>query len=218
MKKLLISTVVLGAASLNAQFYSEIKTGAVISQKADLAYKTGFQGSLECGYKYNTWRTGFELLFNQYSPQKIEDGADNIFQDAIYNFENHSFKSCRFRNVAAMCNVYYDYTINEKWSTYIGCGFGALHMQYRFNGDLLLDPGFKAHQFSKTLLTAQVLLGVSYSINEHWQVSMGYRCLKAENGFMPRANKRGVINENAYIKPIKTPFMHTLECGLRYNF
>ena len=61
MKKLLITTLILGTVSLNAQFYSEIKTGAVINQKADIAYKTGFQGTLECGYKYNTWRTGFEL-------------------------------------------------------------------------------------------------------------------------------------------------------------
>lgn len=216
MKKLLISTLILGTASLNAQFYSEIKTGAVINQKADIAYKTGFQGALECGYKYNTWRAGFELLFNQYRPQKIEDDADNEFKDAIYNFDDRSFKACRFRNIAAMCNIYYDYTINEKWSTYIGCGLGALHMQYRFNGDLGADP--KDYQFSKTFLAAQVLLGISYSINEHWQVSMGYRCLKAENGFMPRANKRGEIPQVMYKKPIKTPFMHTLECGLRYNF
>ena len=240
MKKLLITTLILGTVSLNAQFYSEIKTGAVINQKADIAYKTGFQGTLECGYKYNTWRTGFELLFNQYrpNPQKIEanvaDGPgpdDGIYN--IYTYINdgtrHIYKPCHFRNIAAMCNVYYDYTINDKWAAYIGCGLGVFHMKYRYtykeSRELL--PGeeekpTKTYQFSKTFLAAQFLLGVSYSINEHWQISMGYRCLKAENGFMPRANKKNILIDRdkgiPRIKSIETPFMHTLECGLRYSF
>ena len=58
-----------------------------------------------------------------------------------------------------------------------------------------------------------VCTNYGYDINDQWALSLGYRCMKMENVKFKNEEIEGA-DPNA-LKPLKTPYLHSLELGLR---
>ncbi|MDR0392865.1 MAG: porin family protein [Puniceicoccales bacterium] len=99
--------------------------------------------------------------------------------------------------LAGMVNVYYDYALTEEVALYVGAGLGVTKLAIH-------DKTTKVDT-AKTVFAWQVVAGLGYDINENWTVEAGYRLF---NTAKVKANNQS----------LKTPFCHSLEAGLRYNF
>ncbi|MDR0647035.1 MAG: acyloxyacyl hydrolase [Puniceicoccales bacterium] len=103
----------------------------------------------------------------------------------------------KFNALAGMVNVYYDYALTEEVALYVGAGLGVA----KFSAH---DKTTKVDT-SKTVFAWQIVAGLGYDINENWTVEAGYRLFNT-------AKVKSATNS------VKTPFCHSLEAGLRYNF
>ncbi|MDR1255290.1 MAG: porin family protein [Puniceicoccales bacterium] len=103
----------------------------------------------------------------------------------------------KFNALAGMVNVYYDYALTEEVALYVGAGLGVA----KFSAH---DKTAKVDT-SKTVFAWQIAAGLGYDINENWTVEAGYKLF---NTAKVKSNSNSV----------KTPFCHSLEAGLRYNF
>ena len=98
-------------------------------------------------------------------------------------------------------------------SLYVGCGLGVTRLNYRFiNEDQNWMVLNKTYTQDKYLLAAQLMCGMSYALNDHWSVSLGYRCMKMEK------IKYNTIEDEDLWPSLKTPLLHSMEVGLRYSF
>jgi opacity protein-like surface antigen len=103
----------------------------------------------------------------------------------------------KFNALAGIVNVYYDYALTEEVALYVGAGLGVAKFAIH-NKTTKVDT-------SKTVFAWQIVAGLGYDINENWTVEAGYKLFNTA--------KVKTNNQSA-----KTPFCHSLEAGLRYNF
>ena len=189
--------------------YIELKSGICVPQeKQGVHYKNAPYFSAELGLSWEAWRLGLQLGYVKYESKDILRGD---FHDTV--FGHPDYKDKRFTAFSIMANIYHDWIFHEGLNFYVGCGLGVTRLNYRFynvNEDLFECN--EVYNQDKCLLAVQLMCGISYALNDHWSVSMGYRCMKMENV------KYNTI-ENAGVWPsLETPLLHSLEVGLRYSF
>lgn len=213
-------SLILGLSSsllISAPLYIELKTGVCLPQKADeISYKKAPTINVELGYKLtNKWRFGLQVGFVQYINKQVKDGTKH--RGDIFNHNKTDFSNCRFTAITNVANIYYDYEIKENLGIYCGLGAGVARLKYHFydNGDIF-GGGNIGYNCSKNVWCVQIMAGITYDINDHWALSLGYRCMKMEN--VKFKNEEIEVVAADALKPLKTPYLHSLELGLRYSF
>ena len=189
----------------------ELRSGVCLPQeKSNVHYKNAPCFSAECGLSWESWRLGLQIGYVKYENKKVTQG--NVHANTV--FGSSHFKDPRFKALSAMINLYHVWQLSQNVEFYVGGGLGMARLNYRFldsRDDLNGGPN-KVYKQDKNLLAAQVMCGVAYDLNDHWSVSLGYRCMKMETV------KYNTIEDAEYWPSLKTPFLHSLEAGLRYKF
>ena len=161
----------------------------------------------EIGIKYDNWRLGFQLGAVQYENKEVADLTAKHYA-TIFNHDGDNYQNARFTALSSMLNVYYDFKLQDQVLFYIGAGCGLVRLKYHFYSDVFRNN----YDLVKYAFASQVMAGVCYEISSNWALSMGYRCMKTETVVFSHDDW------NDDIKPLKTPYMHSLEFGLRYQF
>ncbi len=117
------------------------------------------------------------------------------------NFSMPSFSHFRLYKHSYMANVYFDYLTCTPWTPYVGAGMGVSYLK--------ADFGTTAK--SVHTLGWQVMAGLTYDINSHWALDLGYRY--ADNGRI-----RKVWFQNDLMKTKITSREHDILFGVRYAF
>ena len=198
-------------ASGTTHQYVELKSGICVPQKKqDVHYKKAPCFSAEYGLSWDMWRLGLQLGYVKYENKNAPE--DNVHHGTAFGLAQ--LKDRRFTAVYFMANLYYDWHCCENLNLCVGCGLGVTRLNYRFCDieDNLQGGENRIYNQDKYLLAAQVMCGVSYLLNDHWSVSLGYRCMKMERV------KYNVIEYADFWPSLKTPLLHSLEVGLRYSF
>lgn len=192
----------LFAADASINHYVAVK-GAFMKpgSRNGAKYKNGGMGDVEFGISYDAWRLGLELSYRQ---AKVKE------------WDNKSIQGVKFKALAGMINVYYDYALTEECSLYLGAGLGVAQCGYN-SKDLTLNQLFNVHNnnkldLTKTVFAWQVMAGLGYEINENWTVEAGYKLFNTSKIKAGNTNMQNGKNSQ------KTPFCHAIELGLRYNF
>ena len=182
--------------------YVAIKGGFMKpSKRNDVKYKNGGSGAVEFGVSYDAWRLGLEVSYRQSS-------AKNDIDLTPVRGVDITMKNLKFNALASMINVYYDYALTEEVSLYLGAGLGGAKVAYKGNSVNRAAPaGEIKSEVSKTVFAWQVMAGVSYDINANWTVEAGYKLFNT-------SKLKDLIGNYK----LKTPFCHSIEVGLRYNF
>ena len=191
--------------------YVELRAGVCMPrEKSGVHYKKAPCFSGEYGVSWESWRLGLQMESIKFKTNRIDE---NSFHHGRI-FDKEEAKAPCFTAISAMVNVYYDWHFCEKTTFYVGGGLGMARLNYRFcdEVDNLNRGANKIYNQDKYLLAAQVMCGVAYDLNDHWSVSLGYRCMKMETV------KYNTIEDADLWPSLKTPFLHSLEVGLRYNF
>ena len=179
-----------------------------IPQKADgISYKSAPLFNGEVGIQYNNWRFAFQLGIVQYKNKEILDGTAKHYL-TIFNHDGDNCLHARFTALSSMLNVYYNIKLQDRVSLYVGCGCGFVRLKYHFYEE---NAFYANYDLVKYAFAGQVMAGACYEINSNWALSMGYRCMKTENVLFAHSHFTN-------IEPLKTPYLHSLEFGLRYQF
>ena len=188
--------------------YVELKSGYCVPQKADgVSYKSAPLLNGEIGIKYDNWRLGFQLGVIQYENKEVADRAAR-HRGTIFNNNGIACRNTRFTALSSMLNVYYDFKLQDQVSLYVGAGCGLVRLKYHFYNMVFLND----YNLVKYTFAGQIMAGICYELSSNWSLSMGYRCMKTETVTFAHDDF------NPDIKPLKTPYMHSLEFGLRYQF
>ena len=99
---------------------------------------------------------------------------------------------------SGMANIYFDYLTCTPWTPYVGAGMGVSYLKVD-NGDYARS-GYR--------LAWQVMGGMTYDINSHWALDLGYRY--ADLGRVRIANDEAVTKVSARD--------HEIMFGARYTF
>lgn len=190
--------------------YVELKSGVCVPQKKQsMRYKNAPCFSAELGVSWEAWRFGLQMGYVKYENKNIPFGEE--LRETV--FGHPDYKNKKFTALSVMANLYYDWHCCENLSLYVGCGLGVTRLNYRFiNEDQNWMVLNKTYTQDKYLLAAQLMCGMSYALNDHWSVSLGYRCMKMEKV------KYNWIDDEDLWPSLKTPLLHSLEVGLRYSF
>ena len=159
------------------------------------------------GYKHDSWRFGTQLGYLKQDPEIDKKGT------TVFNAPGLS--NPNFTTLSFMVNAYYDYKLKNNFSIYLGAGCGVTHAKYCFtegNAGVGITIGDK-FSMTKNVLAAQIMTGITYDINNNWALSLGYRCMKTES-----INFKHEDIDDDFLPTLKTPFLHSVELGLRYSF
>ena len=98
-----------------------------------------------------------------------------------------------------MANAYFDYLTCTPWTPYVGAGMGVSYLK--------VDDGY----YAKSVYTLgwQVMGGVTYDINSHWTLDLGYR-------YADLGRVRGHFGEDFVNKVYARD--HEIMFGARYEF
>lgn len=202
MKKILLSSAAC-LLSLSAQAFEYTPSvihpyvGARVNYNMfDYDYKEGsfhkslsdniFGGSVMLGAKIYHFRTELEGFYNQ-------EGKDN-FEISGYKFP------AEIDSKGLFLNVYYDVPTGTAFTPYFGGGIGYTWIKGSMEAKgLNLSTSKKASDFSWNLG-----LGVSYDINQHSHVELGYKYID-HGDFDMGGNVEAEVNS------------HTITLGIRYE-
>lgn len=148
----------------------------------------GFGITFGGGYEYNNMR--FELEYSH----RVNDGSITNATGILTNGTDaeYSFNSFMF-------NFLYDFYLTDAVYWYNGLGLGFSRVKFETNrGD-----------DTATVLAWQLMTGIGYDLTENVALTFGYRLFTTRD---PDFNIGG-WNYDA-----ETPFVNTLELGVRYNF
>lgn len=189
--------------------YVELKAGYCVPQKADgVSYKSAPLLNGEIGIQYDNWRLGFQLGVVQYENKEVKDRAAK-HHATIFNHDGDDYQNARFTALSSMLNVYYGFKLQDRVLLYVGVGCGFVRLKYHFYDNNVFNANYDLVKYA---FAGQLMAGVCYELSSDWSLSMGYRCMKTETVTFSHDDW------NAAIKPLKTPYMHSLEFGLRYQF
>lgn len=154
-------------------------------------------GSLAYGIKAGPVRTELEL---------------NLKKDAKKDFRSpYSTAELSVENKFAMINAYYDINTGTKFTPYIGAGIGIAHLEAQEEGFYVEKDGSKRPAIasdSRNTFAWQIGAGVSYALNDNFNVDFGYRYI--DEGHV---SYRDASSINKYEAK-----SHELSLGVRYTF
>ena len=112
-------------------------------------------GSPHLAYGVRAGYVRGELEFNGSRDIKRNHVVDGDYEIDHFRLYKHSF----------MANAYFDYLTCTPWTPYVGAGMGVSYLK--------VDDGEYAR--SGYRLAWQVMGGMTYDINSHWALDLGYR-------------------------------------------
>lgn len=203
-----LSKIVMGACAFTASSlfaennastwnpYVEVKGMATKAGKKDgISFKWGWASALETGLRYENWRIGVELGYTKMNTKNWTSG--------VFEF------SSRCDGLSGMLNAYYDFSIFQDTNFYVGGGLGICNIGSKMSS---VDGNFRNISTHKIVISYQIMTGISYNLNENWTIKLGYRMFKPGNN----NDKMGIGAQDLPFS--KSPYIHMLELGLRYNF
>ena len=150
-------------------------------------------GSLAYGIKTCAIRT--ELEFN------LKETAKKQFKSS------KSTASLAVKDRSIMLNAYYDINTGTKFTPYVGAGLGVAMLKASERGTYSDQKSANASDSRKTLAW-QIGAGVSYSLNNQFNVDFGYRYL--DEGHVAYRDDNSINRYEAKA--------HELSLGVRYTF
>lgn len=182
------------AADQPAGFYVGVGIGAVqpldsdisgTGISADVEYDPGMAAIGNLGYYYgNGFRTELELG-HSWADVDSPSGDANVLD--------------------TMLNGYYDFRSDSKFTPYLGIGVGAARVSF----DGIAPVGTTSLDDSAWTFAYQGIAGVSYAVNNQWDVFGDYRYFGTLDSEVKTASGRDVDAEYSD---------HRLMIGIRFNF
>jgi OOP family OmpA-OmpF porin len=122
----------------------------------------------QVGAKIDNFRVEGEALYLISNIDRLTTGGTTVRSDIDA------------KATAFMANGYYDFKNDSKFTPYIGVGAGTAHM---------VSSVTSGHSDTANVFAYQALAGVSYEINPHNSVSLGYRYFATEDGKFDSGDK-----------------------------
>ncbi|MEE9300266.1 MAG: porin family protein [Alphaproteobacteria bacterium] len=151
-------------------FYLDIAVNYMIFDDSDLgggselSADDGSAASVAFGYRYDPqFRTELQFVYGRNEFEALAGGG------ALFGTQISADPSLDgdIRTASLLLNLYYDVTVDTRWTPYLGVGFGGARVEIESLG-LGLDD-------SETVFAVQGLAGVTYRISRNVWARGGYR-------------------------------------------
>jgi opacity protein-like surface antigen len=202
------SAGVLSAGESSLRPYVSVGGGGEkISKRSDTKYKAGAVGNIALGVSYDSWRLELEIAYRH----------SKIKTTKIGNTEYT--KGMKYKSLAGMVNVYYDYSLTDNVFVYLGVGVGIASVKTAFGHDTFPAGGIytdSKFELSKTVFAWQVMAGLGYNFTDNITGSAGYHLFgtsKQKYGRIRLVNAGNVIEYKR-----KAPLQHGVEGKIAYHF
>jgi outer membrane protein OmpA-like peptidoglycan-associated protein len=125
----------------------------------------------------------------------------NEGQTSFYN------EDAELEEWSGMINAVYDFKLNsDKWGLSVGAGVGVDNPRFSVANGLLGDDA----ESKDTVFAYQAIAGVTYRLNQHWDLALNYRYFNASDAelrlFSGDEERDGDLNK------------HTVTIGFRYGY
>lgn len=151
---------------------------------ATAEYDTGYGFNVSAGYNVEPVRLEFEF------------GYKNTDMDKISGFgRSLSIPDTEITVMSYMVNAFCDLKVDNRITTYIGAGVGALNGELKSQGETE----------DNTQFGYQLIVGASYNINKNIAIDLSYRFQHAPSDFSVEGVDIAYMSSNIMV-------------GLRYNF
>ncbi|MBR1841256.1 MAG: porin family protein [Alphaproteobacteria bacterium] len=127
------------------------------------------------------------------------NNSRDIKRNHVYDNDGFGIEHFRLYKHSFMANAYFDYLTCTPWTPYVGAGIGVSYLK--------ADTG----DYAKSVYTLgwQVMGGITYDINSHWTLDLGYR-------YADLGRVRGHFGEDYVTKFAARD--HEIMFGARYEF
>lgn len=127
------------------------------------------------------------------------NNSRDIKRNHVYDNDGFAIEHFRLYKHSFMANAYFDYLTCTPWTPYVGAGMGVSYLK--------ADTG----DYAKSVYTLgwQVMGGITYDINSHWTLDLGYR-------YADLGRVRGHFGEDYVTKFAARD--HEIMFGARYEF
>lgn len=186
------------SAKANYSFTSHDMEYQTFHEKPNRTGEIGFSddvwgGSLAYGIKTCAIRT--ELEFN------LKETAKKQFKS------DKSTASLAVKDRSVMLNAYYDINTGTKFTPYVGAGLGIAMLKASERGIYSDNKSANASD-SRNTFAWQIGAGVSYALNDNFNVDLGYRFLDEGHVAYKDVNSLNKYEAKA----------HEVSLGVRYTF
>lgn len=190
------------------------------SYSTTIDYKNNFGGAIAIGRIVDQFRFELEASYRKNNSKVVyfnkENKVEAVPTDVITG------------NASLMLNAYYDMPVSECVSFYIGAGAGVSSVRGDFKKKFNLRAT-KDHTFIKELdkkghidavFAWQVMAGLTYHIDENWELFGGYRFFATNRPHFAKVTHRLGSTEYKDIKLTQKniPFSNNVEFGMRLKF
>jgi opacity protein-like surface antigen len=159
--------------------------------------RNGHGAAAAFGYYLGSFRIEAELGFKRHSNDRYYP-RDLFFATVLPGYAGE--EGGRSDRLTFMANVFYDFSLNDRWDYYLGGGAGVMSFSGRAG-----STGFTHNDYSHVnRFAGQVLTGFAYHVTPRIAVTLSYRFAAAE-----KAYARGFF--------IYTRDFNSLELGLRFK-
>ena len=182
-----------GVASADGKhgWYFGLEAGATFASDADLegtpnsySFDMGWAGFAVAGYKFE-------------DPLRIEI-------EAGLRDNNADVANAELRELTGFANLLWDNSPSDRgWGMVLGFGLGVDNA--RFKDHVGVDS-------REVVPAAQGIIGLNYSVSDHWEWTLNYRLLYADVGaYETTVGNNVVTGETDFVK-------HTITLGIRYGY
>ena len=186
-------------------FYVGAKGGYVItsgsieetSRGFDLTPDKAYLAAGQVGYNMGAFRVEVEAV---YAWTSGSDSGSGTFNGIIEGTQVTADVDVDYEAIAPMVNVFYDFTLADRLTGYVGGGVGAVFTSTDASADITVNDRVISLEASNddSGLAYQFMAGVGYQIADKVTLTLGYR---------------------AFGQTIETSFwLNTIEAGVRFDF
>ena len=159
--------------------------------------RNGHGGVAALGYYFGSFRVEAEVAYKRHDNDRYFP-RDLVFITVVPGYPGE--EGGQSNRLSLMTNVFYDFSLNDRWDYYLGGGVGVMRFSGRAGSN-----GFVHNDYSNIdRLAGQILTGFTYHLTPRTAVTLGYRFAAAE-----KAYARGFF--------IYTRDFNSLELGLRFK-
>lgn len=169
-------------------------------------FKAGGRGSLFVGYQWNQFRAEVEGAFREHAIDKQITRVPGISSEPITDLNIDYYA----RSFSGMFNAYYDVSLRDNISAYIGGGVGVAY--YELKTEALSKPSYPAIKREDTVFAWQVMGGLSYAVTEMVDLFCGYRFFAITK---PDSHVVNFAGTPVSVDWDKFPYAHEVEAGVR---
>ena len=190
-------------------------------------------GVANAGYERDGWYLGLEAGWGRVNNTDFAGlvGSQTEFSDGLAGFATigHAFKNSNWRiegelgyrsndvdsfegkksvgdasleEWSGMVNALYDFNLNsERWGMSIGAGAGIDNARF---------TATDGHDSNDKVFAWQALAGLTYRVNQHWDIDLNYRYLNAD---------KAELQASAALAPREVNLeKHSITIGFRYGY